>query len=1183
MMNQDTSAHTAETSVAPRVGFLLRPDVMVGLFVTVLAVVGGTGLWITNTFFESQRSMVRAAQMMREHLPEAHLWLEESFQGDASVDPGEAVFGRIRSVAAIVQTLDRGGVAEGVVLPALADGDGRAALTELNTELRTWTDLATARLADRAHAGPGSELDRKFDATYNRLLAQASRVNRAVERRGDRFDRGMVVAIVVLATLMFGASAALVALVRQSRLRQNAEQERLEAVVRNRMAEIQTAKHRLDLALEASETCTWDSDFATGRVDLDPQWSVIRGGPPQPTVTTQRRLLELIHPEDRRAMLKAARDAHLTAEGRYGVDQRMRTLDGRWIWIRSAGRVMARDASGRPTRVIGTNRDITSWKIAEIELARQAAFLAMLQQTTLDLLSRRGLSEVFATLVARASGLMEAPFCELLLKEGEEFVVQAGTGSLQTGVGLRLPRSEGPLYWQAHDSGRTVVVDDYNTQPHRHPHYREADVRASARFPILLDGACVGILALSRDSKGERFTRHDLEQGVLLAQTAALVIHNAAVHEQTQREATTRTAALRENEERFRGVFDQSPIAIALLSYPEGRIVELNDAACKLGGILRADAVGHTSSALGVWDDPAQRLSYLDQLKAHGSASGYEARFRRIDGTLCEVLYTGRILEIGGKTYTLNSIQDVTDRHRAETALRASEERFRVLAEVSPAGIFHSDAKGFARFVNARWCEIAGVGGEFALGDDWLAAVHPEDRERVRTGWAEAVRTGASSSGEFRFLHRDGTVVHVVGQSRPQIEADGAVVGWVGVVTDVTQLRVAEEERKKIEGQLRQVQKMDSLGTLAGGIAHDFNNILTGIFGFVELARHDLAPGHPAHTWLEQTVSAAKRAKDLVGQILTFSRRNEGERRPLLAHAVVAEAVGLLRSTIPAEVELTARLEAGCAPIMGDPTQIHQVVMNLCTNAWQALPARGGRIAVALEPAVIGHELQAEHPGATEGPAIKLSVTDNGVGMDARTLSRIFEPFFTTKETGKGTGLGLAVVHGVVSSHAGAITVRSAPGQGTTFDLYFPVLRNEALSLGQLAGEAVAPPRGRGERLLFVDDDPVSHYAIHRVLLSLGYTVVGFQRPEEALAAFRAEAAGFALVLSDLSMPGIGGAELAREILRIAPTVPVVVMTGLADATRRGQLIASGVREVLLKPQSRTEIALALQRHLPRR
>lgn len=1125
--------------------------------------------------------MVQVAQTMRERLPEAHLWLEESFQGDASVDVSQAVFGRIRSIAAIVQALDRGGVAEGVELPRLAEGDGRVALGELNTDLQTWADLATARMADRARAGPGSELDRKFDAIYDRLLAEAARVNRAVERRGDRFERGLMATLVVLATLMLAASAALVALIRQSRLRQKAAQERLEAVVRDRTAEIQTAKHRLDLALEASETCTWDSDFASGRVDLDPQWSVMLGGPPQPTVTTQRRLLELIHPDDRRAMLEAAREAHLTAEGRYGVDQRMRTFSGRWIWIRSAGRVAARDASGRPTRVIGTNRDITPWKVAEIELARQAAFLAMLQQTTLDLLSRRGLSEVFATLVTRASGLMQAPFCELLLKEGEEFIVQAGTGPLQTGVGLRLPRGEGPLDWQAHDSGRTVVVDDYNAQPQRHPHYRAAEVRASARFPILLEGACVGILALSRDAKGERFTKHDLEQGALLAQTAALVIHNAAVHEQTQREATQRTADLRENEERFRGVFDQSPIAIALLSYPEGRIVELNDAACKLGSVLRADAVGRTSSALGVWDDPAQRLAYLAQLQAHGSVTGYEARFRRTDGTMCEVVYTGRILEISGKTYTLNSIQDVTDRHRAETALRASEERFRVLAEVSPAGIFHSDAQGLARFVNARWCEIAGVDREAALGDNWLAAIHPEDREVVRTGWAEAVRTGAPSSGEFRFLHRDGAVVHVVGQSRPQIDADGSVVGWVGVVTDVTRLRMAEEERKRIEAQLRQVQKMDSLGTLAGGIAHDFNNILTGIYGFVELARHDLTAQHPAHAWLGQTLSAAKRAKDLVGQILTFSRRNEGERRPLRAHTVVAEAVGLLRSTIPAEVELTARLETRCAPIMGDPTQIHQVVMNLCTNAWQALPARGGRITVALEPATIGRELRAEHPGATEGPAVKLTVTDNGSGMDGRTLGRIFEPFFTTKETGNGTGLGLAVVHGVVTSHAGAITVRSMPGEGTTFDLYFPVLRGDTLPLEQTAGEAAAPPRGQGERLLFVDDDPVSHYAIHRGLISLGYTVVGFQRPEDALAAFRAEPAGFALVLTDLSMPGIGGAELAREILRIAPTVPVVVITGLADAARRAALIASGVREVLLKPQSRNEIALALRRNLP--
>jgi len=314
---------------------------------------------------------------------------------------------------------------------------------------------------------------------------------------------------------------------------------------------------------------------------------------------------------------------------------------------------------------------------------------------------------------------------------------------------------------------------------------------------------------------------------------------------------------------------------------------------------------------------------------------------------------------------------------------------------------------------------------------------------------------------------------------------------------------------------------MESLGTLAGGIAHDFNNILNGTFGFVDLARLELPEGHSVHAWLDQIAASSQRARELVRQILTFSRRKEGERIALRLHTVVAEALRLLRATLPATVELVSRVSADAPPVLADATQIHQAVMNLCTNSWQAMPAETGRITVTLEPWTVTAKQAAANTDLRVGLWTRLVVADNGSGMDLATLEHIFEPFFTTKDTGKGTGLGLAVVHGIVKSHEGTIVVQSEPGGGSTFELYFP-----AAPEGAAPSPPAAPPeilRGHGERILVVDDDAVSGFALEKIIESVGYQVTRCTRPEEALARFTAAPSSYDLVVSDLAMPGMNG------------------------------------------------------------
>ncbi|MEP7121872.1 MAG: response regulator [Byssovorax sp.] len=390
------------------------------------------------------------------------------------------------------------------------------------------------------------------------------------------------------------------------------------------------------------------------------------------------------------------------------------------------------------------------------------------------------------------------------------------------------------------------------------------------------------------------------------------------------------------------------------------------------------------------------------------------------------------------------------------------------------------------------------------------------------------------------------------------------------IYTDVTAARRDDEARQKLEARVRQVQKMEAIGTLAGGIAHDFNNILTGILMNVELARDDLAPAHPARERLVEIALAGRRAADLVGQILAFSRQREQERRPIHLHSVVSEALKLLRASLPSSIEIRAHAPHDRAMILADASSIHQIVMNLGTNAAHAMRERGGVLDVALETVTVDAGEARRGGDLREGRHVRLTITDTGHGMDRATIDRIFEPFFTTKAPGEGTGLGLAVVRGIVRSHEGILHVTSEPGRGTTFQLHFPVheVRTPAF------GIAAVPRRSGGhERVLLVDDEQAIARSLARILERFGYRVTFRTDAADALAVVRERPESFDLVITDLTMPGMSGLDLAREILALRPDLPVIVMSGLLDEETRIRARALGVREVLGKPVTPSELA----------
>jgi PAS domain S-box-containing protein len=546
-------------------------------------------------------------------------------------------------------------------------------------------------------------------------------------------------------------------------------------------------------------------------------------------------------------------------------------------------------------------------------------------------------------------------------------------------------------------------------------------------------------------------------------------------------------------------------------------------------------------------------------------------RLIRADGSVRFLQEQAKIFfdETSGRPVKIiGTAHDITERMQADTALRASEQRFKALFDQAAVGVAQVDVQtGRYLQVNRRFCDIVGRSPEEMARINFAEITHPQDMAQSQE------MTRRMRAGLIREYTQEKRYVQA---GRPDVWASVTVsVMWapgetpdffIAVVQDITQ-------RKQMEEQVRQAQKMDAIGTLAGGIAHDFNNILAAIGGYTELARMTLKdnPGPRAH--LGSVLQAVKRAADLVRQILTFSRQQPIERRAVELGPLVQETFGLLRATIPTTIEFELSVATDAPTVLADVTQVHQILMNLGTNAWHAMKNRPGRLAVRLERLEVDKTLAATQPRLHPGLYARVSVSDTGTGMDPLTLSRIFDPFFTTKAPGEGTGLGLAVAQGIMDTHDGVITVESTLAVGTVFHVYFPA------HLGQVAPTPVeisAIPRGRGERILVVDDEELLAQMMQQALITLGYAAEFATNPVAALDLVRADAPRFTLVLTDLTMPGMTGLSLAARLRQIRPDLPIILMTGYSATLTPARVKAEGLQDLLLKPTSLPSLASAV-------
>jgi len=562
---------------------------------------------------------------------------------------------------------------------------------------------------------------------------------------------------------------------------------------------------------------------------------------------------------------------------------------------------------------------------------------------------------------------------------------------------------------------------------------------------------------------------------------------------------------------------------------------------------------------------------------------------------------------------------EAAERKRAGAAVEKSEKRLELALFGADLGLWDWDIEAGGIFWDEQWAAMLGYTLEElppALAT-WEHLVHPDDRANRKLAlqehldgmrpFYESEQRMSTKSGDWKWILSRGKVVARDAQARPlritgtnrdvteyhntqealrqsyevlesRVQERTAKLNDAVALlrTEIAERQRAEQERERMEDHLRSAQKLEAIGILARGIAHDFNNILTSIIGFTALAKEALPPDSVGQDHLDQVAKAGERAADLVRRLLLFSRKTDESKTPVEIVPVVVETLQLLRASIPSTIEVRQNIAPDCGYVLAGPTLIHQVVMNLCTNAYQAMQGSVGCLEVTLAPVVLDPSRSTLPPGSY----VKLTVSDTGPGIPAHLANRVFEPFFTTKEAGKGTGLGLAVVHGVVTNCGGSVSFESTPGQGTSFFVYLP-----RLEAGRIAGErAPGPAPGGRERILFVDDEEDIVLLATRMLRDLGYTVVSQTSSVESLRIFLADPQAFDLLISDFTMPKMMGEELISKVRAVRPDIPAILISGFHDAAvSRGGAPGAALVECVEKPFSRSDLALAVRRALDRR
>ena len=616
-----------------------------------------------------------------------------------------------------------------------------------------------------------------------------------------------------------------------------------------------------------------------------------------------------------------------------------------------------------------------------------------------------------------------------------------------------------------------------------------------------------------------------------------------------------------------------------------GRYLGFNRAGENFYHRNKTEMVGKTAFDLHPPPLARQYHARESELLSRKGAQVYETDFILPQGASRDVIVHEASLTDGqGEIIgVIGAMLDITERKKVERQLQESRKFLEAIAMMIPDVVYLYDVReGRHIYFNRDFTNLLGYTDEEirAAGADFLlSAVHPKDLARVQGHVARMARTmdDAQFEVEYRLRdkHNDYRWFYVRERVYQRDDAQRPKILF-GIMQDISERKNAEEEKKRLQTQLIQAQKMEAIGTLAGGIAHDFNNILGAILGYAEMVREDCPPDSVTARDLDQIILASNRARDLVKQILTFSRQADMAKVPLQLATMIKEAVKLLRSSLPATIAIELNIDPATAPIFADPTQLHQIILNICTNAFHAMEESGGTLGISLTNTELTKQALAGRSNLQPGRFVRLSISDTGQGIIPEIKDRIFEPYFTTKEQGKGTGLGLAIAHGIAKSHGGFITCESRPGEGAVFHVILPALDDFAAA--ESDADKVIP--GGGEHILYIDDEIVLAEMAQVTLERLGYTVTIQSDSHKALAAFADSPETFNLVITDQTMPGMTGVELARNMLQIRPNIPIILCTGYSNLVSVEKARSIGIRDLALKPVAKKEIAALIRKVL---
>ncbi len=643
-------------------------------------------------------------------------------------------------------------------------------------------------------------------------------------------------------------------------------------------------------------------------------------------------------------------------------------------------------------------------------------------------------------------------------------------------------------------------------------------------------------------------------------------IHNAdgTISKQSLIMDITESHLAKEELSLLQGLVNKSNDAIFVIDADTSAVISVNDKACSNLKYNMAEllALRVLDIAANIEDMPSWHV-HVARVKKQSRI--FETEQIRKDGSRIPVEINASFAPRGEKNFIISVVRDISERKDQTRALLEEKNKLESLLATLEDGITVQDPSFKILYQNRVHTDKQGI----HTGEYCYQAY--QNRTAVCDGCllAQSFADGKVHRRETTAPTENG-VIHLEVTSSPMKDADGNIIAGIESVRDIT-------AQKKLETQLRQSQKMEAMGTLAGGIAHDLNNILTPILGYSGLALTKISPDNSLTADLQQVVKAAGRAKDLVQQILTFSRQTHQERKAFQPHLVMKEALKLLRASLPSTITIRKEIPSECGAIMADPTQLHQIIMNLCTNAYHAMRETGGVLGVRLAKITMEKDTVGKVSELAPGNYVLIEISDTGGGMDDKTLTHIFEPYFTTKTKGEGTGLGLSVVHGIVKSYQGHITVHSEPGKGTSFHVYLPSIEEAPFFVNAACSQTI--PLGT-ERVLLVDDDETISTMMQQLLQNLGYQVSPYNNSQEALACIAKNPLALDLLITDMTMPNLTGYELAQKALAIRPNLPIILCSGFSELTNKGQAQALGIRAYLMKPVSVQELALTVRKVL---